>query len=75
MECHARYLCKLFANFLCISYLFQIEPCDDFYNFMCGGFIERTILPAGEGQTSYFHQGRLEVRNEIRSAIRRSKIL
>ena len=57
---------KLFANLLCISSLFQIEPCDDFYNFMCGGFIERTILPAGEGQTSYFHQGGLEVRNEIR---------
>ena len=57
------------------SSLFQIEPCDDFYNFMCGGFIERTILPAGEGQTSYFHQGGLEVRNEIRLAIRWSKIL
>ena len=50
-----------FDNFL----LPQVEPCDDFYNFMCGGYSERTILPA-EGQASYFYQDGLEVRNKIR---------
>ena len=33
---------------------------------MCGGYVERTVLPAEEGQASYFYQDGLEVRNRIR---------
>ena len=35
---------------------------------MCGGYIERSVLPDG-GEISYFHEEGLAVRNQIRGLL------
>ena len=35
---------------------------------MCGGYIERSVLPDG-GEISYFHEEGLAVRNQVRGLL------
>ena len=32
------------------------DPCQDFYNFACGGFIENTVIPDDKSRTSMFSE-------------------
>lgn len=32
------------------------DPCHDFYNFACGGFIENTVIPDDKSRTSMFSE-------------------
>lgn len=36
----------------------KIDPCNDFYRFACGGWIQRTAIPHEAGHISIFEQSR-----------------
>lgn len=42
------------AAMLLKNYDSQIDPCDDFYNFSCGGFIKSMDIPDGSLQLHQF---------------------
>ena len=32
----------------------DVDPCQDFYNFACGGYIEKTVIPDDKSRASMF---------------------
>ena len=43
----------------------SVSPCDDFYQYSCGNFIERTIIPADRGSETMFHLTSEKVLNQV----------
>ena len=34
----------------------DVDPCQDFYNFACGGYIEKTVIPDDKSRSSMFSE-------------------
>nr|XP_033323580.1 neprilysin-2 isoform X1 [Megalopta genalis] len=47
----------------------QIEPCDDFYDFACGGFLETTSIPDDKTSVNTFTEISDELQNQLRASI------
>lgn len=47
----------------------EIEPCDDFYDFACGGFLETTNIPDDKTSVNTFTEISDELQNQLRTSI------
>lgn len=45
------------------------EPCNDFYNFVCGNWLNKAIIPETRRDWSFFAADDLEVDHKIHQAI------
>ncbi len=45
----------------------SVSPCDDFYHFSCGSWIQRTNIPEETGYTNIFTQSSQRLNIELRS--------
>ena len=43
------------------------DPCNDFYNFACGGYVENTVIPDDKSRTSMFTELNDQLTEKVRT--------
>ena len=51
------------------------DPCHDFYNFACGGYIENTVIPDDKSRTSMFTELSDQLNEKVGRVLSKNKIL
>ena len=47
----------------------SVDPCDDFYQFACGGYVKKTVIPEDKSRTSMFSDVGDKLNRQIKGEI------
>ena len=51
------------------------DPCHDFYNFACGGYIENTVIPDDKSRTSMFTELSDQLNEKVGRVLSKNKLI
>jgi hypothetical protein len=67
--CHTKE-CKKVAKYIKGSINFTADPCDDFYNYVCGGWLEKNPIPRSSSSYSTFTKLNGQVEKSLKAILK-----
>ena len=64
-----RLMCLLLAASIIEGMDISADPCDDFYRFACGGWMEETVIPDGKNTCGRFYELRGAVDDVLKGVL------